>query len=303
MGSSAASPHARLAHTLRPAAALACALALAAGCAAPRLPPLPPAGTSAPGMTGGPAVDAGVAAPILTLQPGDAVALLVFGRPELTMTTAVADDGTLAVPLVGNVPVAGLSPARAGQRVAAAFRQGRFLLDPQVTLSLAGSRGNQVSVLGAVRTPGRFAIEPRTTVLDMLALAGGITEYGSAMVVLLRPDKTGRVTRHVIDLKGLSQGRMAVPALALRGGDSLFVPPAEQFYILGEVKAPNMYRLEPGMTVVQAISRGGGITPRGSTSRIEIKRRLPDGSYATGSARLGDALQADDVIQIKERLF
>lgn len=301
MGSSATSPHAGLAPRLRLAAAAACALA--AGCASAPLPPLPLPGKAPAGMTGSPAPDAGAAAPTLTLRPGDAVTLLVYGRPELTLTTAVADDGTITVPLAGMVPVADLSPAKAGQRVAMAFRQGRFLLDPQVTLSLANSRGNQVSVLGAVKAPGRFVIEPRTTVLDVLAQAGGITEYGSAMVVLLRPDKNGKVARHAIDLKGLSQGRMTVPALALRGGDSLFVPPAEQFYILGEVKAPNMYRLEPGMTVVQAISRGGGITPRGSTRRIEIKRRQPDGSYATGSARLGDALQADDVIQIKERLF
>jgi polysaccharide export outer membrane protein len=96
---------------------------------------------------------------------------------------------------------------------------------------------------------------------------------------------------------------MPVPTLTLRGGDSLFVPPAEQFYIHGEVKAPNMYRLEPGMTVVQAISRGGGVTPRGSSNRIEIQRRKPDGSYKTSSAALGDVLQADDVIRIKERIF
>ena len=279
------------------------ARALAAGCASAPLPPLPAPGKATAATTASAAAlaAAGAAAPSLTLRPGDDVALQVYGRPELALTTTVADDGTITVPLAGAVAVAGLTPVKAGQRVATAFRQGRFLVDPQVTLSLGGARGNQVSVLGAVRTPGRFAIEPRTTVLDMLAQAGGITEFGAAMVVLLRTDRNGKVMRHAIDLKGLSQGRVAV--LALRGGDSLFVPPAEQFYILGEVRAPNMYRLEPGMTVVQAISRGGGITPRGTTSRIEIKRRQADGTFLTGSARLGDALQADDVIQIKERLF
>lgn len=298
MGFFARPQHPGRASALRVAVALACALA--AGCASPPLPPLPVAGkpaAAAPRLT-----DTGTG-PVLVLRPGDVVTLQVFGRPELATTTAVADDGTLAVPLAGAVPVAELTPARAGQRIATALRDGRFLLDPQVTLALANSRGNQVSVLGAVKAPGRFTLEPRATVLDILAQAGGITESGAAVVVLLRPDRAGNTTRHVIDLKGLGQGRTAVSALALRGGDSLFVPPAEQFYILGEVKAPNMYRLEPGMTVVQAISRGGGITPRGSTSRIEVKRRQPDGSYVTGSARLGDALQADDVVQVKERLF
>lgn len=298
----AAAPLAGPMRALRCAAFGACALA-AAGCATSTLPPVPPAGRPAGGLASGAAAEAVRAGPALTLRNGDAITVQVYGRPELAVATTVADDDTITVPLVGNVPVAGLSPARAGQRVGTAYRQGGFLLDPQVTLSLAQSRGNQVSVLGAVKTPGRFPIEPRTTVLDVLAQAGGITENGAGMVVLLRPDQTGKVTRYAIDLKGLSTSSLPVPTLALRGGDSLFVPPAEQFYILGEVKAPNMYRLEPGMTVVQAISRGGGITPRGSSSRVEIKRRKADGSYVTGSATLGDRLQADDVVRVKERIF
>lgn len=300
--SNAASPVAGLMQALRRLAAAAYVLA-AAACVPDPLAPLPKATKAATGMASSATADIGGAAPALTLQPGDSVNLQVYGRPELATATTVSDDGTITVPLLGNVRVANLSPARAGQRIAAAFRQGRFLVDPQVTLSLAGARGTQVSVLGAVKTPGRFVIEPRTTVLDALAQAGGINENGASTVILLRPGQAGKVTRYAIDLKGLGQGRSAVPTLALRAGDSLFVPPADQFYILGEVKAPNMYRLEPGMTVVQAISRGGGITPRGSTSRVEIKRRKADGSYATGSAELGDLLQADDVIRVKERIF
>lgn len=242
-------------------------------------------------------------APSTTLLPGDQVTFQVFGRPEMAMTTFIGEDGRITVPLVGAIEVAGLTPNKAGQRVASALRQGKYLVDPQVTVALAQSRGLHVSVLGAVKTPGRFAIDPRTTVLDALAQAGGITENGAGMVVLLRPDRAGKLVRFPIDLKGLGQGRGAVPTLTLRGGDSLFVPPAEQFYILGEVKAPNMYRLEPGMTVVQALSRGGGVTPRGSDSRIELKRRKADGGYVTSSASLSDTLQADDVIRVKERIF
>ncbi len=290
-----------LARVLQHAAFGLCALTL--GCATKSLPPLErPSGTPT-GLTNSAAAEAGSAWATPTLSVGDAVGLTVFGRPELAVTTTVADDGSISVPLLGSVQVAGLSPVKAGQRVSTAYRQGGFLLDPQVTLSLAQSRGTQVSVLGAVKTPGRYVIEPRTTVLDALAQAGGISENGAGTVVLLRPDKTGKVMRYGIELKGLMQGRTPVPTLTLRGGDSLFVPPAEQFYIYGEVKAPNMYRLEPGMTVVHALSRGGGITPRGSSSRIEIRRRKPDGSYVTSSADLGDVLQADDVVRVKERIF
>lgn len=243
------------------------------------------------------------AQPLIALGVGDAVNVQVYGKPELTTTTYVSDDGTLTVPLAGSVPVLGVSPAKAAQRIAYAFRKGNFLVDPQVTVFLTQSRSQQVSVLGAVKAPGRFAVDTKTTVLDVLAEAGGITEDGADAVVLLRPDKEGKVRRLSIDLKGLGDKDMPLPTLRLRGGDSIFVPPARQFFIHGEVKLPNMYRLEPGMTVVQAISRGGGIGPRGSTKRIEIKRRKPNGTYVTLDGKLNDPVKANDVILVKESFF
>jgi len=246
---------------------------------------------------------ASAASSLLSLGIADAVTVQVYGRPELTTTTYVADDGTIPVPLAGNVEVVGLSPAKAGERVAAALREGRFLRDPQVTIVLVQFRGQQVSVLGAVRTPGRFVVEAKTTVLDVLAQAGGATENGADVVVLLRQDKNGKVIRTPIDLHGLNQAGTALPTLTVRGGDSVFVPLAEQFYINGEVHAPNVYRLDPGMTVLQAIARGGGITRSGSDRRIEIKRRKADGTYVTREGSLGDAVQANDVIRVKESFF
>lgn len=241
--------------------------------------------------------------PLLALGIGDAISVQVYGRPELTTTTYVADDGTAPIPLAGNVAVAGLSPAKAGQRIASAFRSGGFLVDPQVTVFMVQNRSQQVSVLGAVKTPGRFSVDSKSTVLDALALAGGTTENGGDVVMVLRPDKSGKVKRFPVDLKGLGKAGTPLPTLTLRGGDSVFVPPAEQFSIHGEVRAPNMYRLESGMTVVQAIARGGGITPRGSSSRIEVRRREADGNYKTRSASFNDPVEANDVIRIKERIF
>jgi len=261
-------------------------------------------GTDAPVKSGGSTDDGKVGnAPMLALGVGDAVSVQVYGRPELATTTYVADDGSIPVPLAGSVQVLGLSPFKAGQAVAAAFRKGKFLLDPQVTVFLVQFRSQQVSVLGAVRTPGRFVVESRTTVLDVLAQAGGTTENGGDTVVLLRPDADGNLVRTPINLKGLGSAEQPLPTLTLRGGDSIFVPPADQFYIDGEVHTPNMYRLEPGMTVAQAMSRGGGITPRGSSNRIEIKRRRADGSTLTRDAQLGEPVQANDVIHVKERFF
>jgi polysaccharide export outer membrane protein len=278
------------------------ALALAAACAptpdgSPATSPRP---STAPASS---VVEGGGQGAVLALVAGDSVTIKVHGQPELSLATTVAEDGTVTLPLAGSVDVAGLAPGKAAQRIAAAFRQGKFLVDPQVAVTLAQSSVGRVSVLGAVRTPGRFPIESRATVLDVLALAGGISEDGGETVVLLRPDRSGRIARYPIEMKGLSQGRTALPTVILRGGDALFVPAVGHFYIYGEVKAPNMYRLEPGMTVVQAISRGGGTTPRGSATRIELRRRQPNGTYATSSAGPTDEIRPDDVIRVKERLF
>jgi polysaccharide export outer membrane protein len=244
-----------------------------------------------------------VSLPILKLGVGDAVNVQVYGRPELSTTTYVSENGGITVPLAGNVQVSGLSPAEASEQVAKAFREGQYLVDPHVTILLTQYRGQEVSVLGEVKSPARFPIGSKTTVFDLLAQAGGITDQGAQIVYLLRPDKDGKVQHIAVDLRSLADPDKSVSSITLQGGDALFVPRAPQFYIYGEVLAPNMYRLEPGMTVIQAISRGGGITPRGSDSRIEIKRRSPDGSYATLKPELNDPIQANDVLRVKERIF
>jgi polysaccharide export outer membrane protein len=221
----------------------------------------------------------------------------------MTTTVNVSDDGTLRVPLAGPVQVGGASPSEASQRIEKALRDGKFLLDPHVTLTVQLSRSQRVSVSGQVGKPGLYPIESNTTIFDLLALAGGELDTGSEQIFLLRQDASGTLQRYPINLRGLDDVKKAIPTQALHGGDSIFVPRAEQFYIYGEVTTPNKYRLEPDMTVVEAISRAGGITPRGSERRIDIKRRTPNGTYINIKAKLSELVQPDDVIHVKESIF
>ena len=241
--------------------------------------------------------------PLLKLGPGDLVAVQVFGRPEMSISAYVADNGAITLPLVGAVSVAGLSPSEAAQRVADALKKGDFMVNPQVNMTLNQFRSQQVSVLGEVHTPGRYALESKTNIFDLLAQAGGLSPDAADTGYLLRRDRNGDVVRLPIDLKNLSGNQQVDSDNRLHGGDSLYVPKASQFYIYGEVRAPNRYRLEPGMTVVEALTVGGGITDRGSERRIEIRRRTGDGKYKTLDARPGDRIEADDVIRVKERIF
>jgi polysaccharide export outer membrane protein len=229
----------------------------------------------------------------------------VFGRPEMDTTTYIADDGSIRVPLAGAVIIGGLSPSDASQKIEAALKQGQYLVDPHVTLTVTQSRSQRVSVLGEVKAPGRYPIESNTTILDLLAQAGGATEKGADTIYILRPDSQGNLQRLAVNLKGTVDSKDSAPAVlqTLRGGDSIFVPVAEQFYIAGEVRAPAVYRLESGMTLVQAIARAGGITERGSASRVQIKRRGPKGDYIVISGKPNERIQPDDVITVKERIF
>ncbi len=262
------------------------------------------AAASAGGAPGDPAAEAMAESHrLVQLGAGDSVTLSVFGQPDMATTTFVADDGTLAIPLAGPVQVAGLSPSEASQRIEKALRDGKFLVDPHVTISAIVSRSQRVSVIGEVAHPGRFVIESNIDILDLLAEAGGVTENAADVVYLLRPDKDGNVIRSEISLKAMARGARADSTQAIKGGDSIYVPRAEQFYIYGEVTAPGKFRVEPGMTVVQAIARAGGLTPRGSQRRVEIKRLQSDGSYTTSSAKLDEQVRSDDVIRVKESIF
>lgn len=241
--------------------------------------------------------------PLVKLGTGDLVVVQVYGKPDLGTTTTVAEDGTVLVPLAGAVKVIGLSPAQASERIAEAYKRGEFLVNPQVTLTISNGKSQQVSVLGAVGKPGRYPIESRNTVFDLLADAGGKLTDGASVIVLMHTDGSGRTTRTSIDLDSLTDPKSPLPDLRIEGGDTLFVPRASQFFVYGEVNAPNQYRLEPGMTVIQALTRAGGITRRGSSSRIEIRRRSADGEFTTLRPKLNDSVQADDVIRVRESIF
>jgi polysaccharide export outer membrane protein len=253
---------------------------------------------------GDPQVPGNEAAPrIIELGPGDSVSIQVYGQPDMATTVYVSDDGTIPVPLAGPVQIAGLSPAEASQRIEKALKDGKFLVHPQVTLTVMVSRSQRVSVLGQVGKPGVYPIESNTTIFDLLAMAGGALETGSDEIFLLRKDAGGTLQRYPINLKGLDNAKNAIPAQALRGGDSILVPKAEQFYIYGEITSPKKYRVEPGMTVVQAIAVAGGVTVRGSERRVDIKRLVADGKYVTVKAKLNDLVKPDDVIHVKESIF
>ena len=262
----------------------------------------PAAALAVPAPAGVPAA-ANAVGPLTPLGPGDSVTMHVFGQPDMDSVLGVADDGSIRVPLAGSVQVGGLSPESAARRVEKAFKDGGFFIDPHVTLTVTQSLSQRVSVLGEVKTPGRYPVDAKTSIIDLLAQAGGETEFASDTVYVLRADATGTVKRFPVSVKGLVGSGPLTPTQLLRAGDSVYVPRAEQFFILGEVQKPAMYKLEPNLTVIQAISVAGGVTPKGSDRRVEIKRVGKNGEQVVIKAHANDLVQPDDVIRVKESIF
>jgi len=238
-----------------------------------------------------------------TLSPGDIVKITVFKSPDLSTEARVTEDGAIGFPLIGRVPVRGLTLSGLERKIAQLLKDGGFVRDPQVNVLLTLSVGNQVAVLGEVNKPGRYPIEGAGGhVSGMLASAGGISATGGDTVILTGT-RGGKPFRQVIDIDKMSQSASAADDPELAGGDTLFVGRAPQFYIYGQVQRPGGYRLEKGMTVRQALATGGGITGKGTTRGIVLHRRDASGKVKDSKVNLDADIQDQDVLDVKESLF
>ena len=237
------------------------------------------------------------------LGPGDSVRITVFQNPDLTTETRISERGSVMFPLVGEVQVSGQSPSGAASRIAEQLKKGNYMKNPQVNVAVLTVRSRQVSVLGQVARPGRYALDDTSSKLtDILALAGGIAPTGDEKVtaVITREGKSQKVT---VDMPRMYSTGDLSSNVELQNGDTIFVQRAPVFYIYGEVQRAGAYRMEQNLAVMQAISLGGGLTPRGSERRLKMRRAGKDGQVVETDAKLQDQVKADDVIFVREALF
>ena len=238
----------------------------------------------------------------VVLGPGDVVKATVYGSPDLAIETRVSEAGNMTFPLLGEVHVGGLSTQQAEKKIGSLLEKGGYLKKAQVNLLITTLASQQVSVLGQVNRPGRYPVEGKRKVLDLLALAGGINADGGDMVSLVRT-RNGNATRETIDVVDMVRKGELNRDYEVAPGDIIFVERAPRAYITGEVNRPGAFRLERAMTVQQALSAGGGLTQRGTQRGLRIARRAPDGSVQTIDAKADDLVQTDDVITVKESWF
>ena len=238
----------------------------------------------------------------MPLGPGDVVRVSVYGSPDLSLETRVSETGAITFPLVGHVGVGGLTVAAAEKKIGGLLESGGYLKKAQVNIIVSLLASQQVSVLGQVNRPGRYPVDGKRSVLDMLALAGGISADGGDTVSLVRT-RNGKTTRETLDVVQMVRSGALDGNIDVAGSDMIFVERAPRFYIVGEVQRPGAFRVERQMTVLQALSAGGGLTARGSNKGLRITRKDPNGNPVTFEVRHSDLVQVDDVITVRESWF
>ena len=232
------------------------------------------------------------------------VRITVYQNPDLTVDNGrISESGQINFPLIGSVALGGLTVSAGEQKIAKALRDGGFVLRPQVTIQIGTIRSSVVSVLGMVTKPGRYPIDVvGTKVSEMVAQAGGVV-VGGGDIVTLAGTRNGKSIKLDIDLPAILQAGKSDLDLPVENGDILFVDRAPSAYIYGEVQKPGQFRVERGMSLMQALAQAGGLTPRGTERGIKLHRRDANGNVAIMEPRMNEPVQRDDVIYVKESLF
>ena len=237
------------------------------------------------------------------LGSGDVIRINVYQNPDLTIETRVTEAGIVSYPLLGAIRLGGLSVTAAEKLIADGLRGGNFVKSPQVTLVVMQVRGNQASVLGQVNRPGRYPIEVADMRLtDLLAMAGGAAANG-ADIVIVTGVRSGKPFRLEVDLPTVFAPGGKDKDILILNGDAVWVDRQQLVYIYGEVQRPGPMRLERGMTMMQTLATGGGLTQRGTEKGIRVHRKGDDGKVQVVTPTLDDAMRDGDVVYVRESLF
>lgn len=248
---------------------------------------------------------------VYRVGPADELRVTVFDEPDLTGTFRVDVDGSIAYPLIGRVEVAGKTVREIEETITKRLLDG-YVRSPRVSVEISQYRSRSVFIMGEVRTPGKYALEGNVTLLEVLALAGALTDTAGDVISIRRPivpgpnagpslpqdSQSAEVLR--VSVADLQAGRAAAN-IVLQDGDTIFVPPAPRIFVTGHVRNPGPYVLRGRLTVQQAIALAGGLTERGSDRGIKIRREVAPGKFVEIEAKLTDFVEPGDTIMVRQR--
>ncbi len=256
-----------------------------------------------------------VASDDYVIGPEDVLQITVFDVPDLNQTVRVANDGTIAMPLLGRMQASGLTADQLRDRLEAAL--GKTLVqNPQVSVFVQQFQARPVSIVGAVEKPGLYQITGPRSLVEMLSLAGGLAKrstaaagktvyitrpggFGDLKIVpgmrLLSPDKIG------IDLKDLLYTQSTDLNIPIRPHDIIAVAKADVIYVAGAgVRRPGGFVLEDrdSITAIQALAMAQGLDSNAAKHNARIIHTKPDGTHVDTPVDLDKVLknQAPDPV-------
>jgi polysaccharide biosynthesis/export protein len=153
---------------------------------------------------------------------GDVLEITVWKNPELSVTAPVRPDGRISVPLLGDVQAEGMTPLALKQVLSDGYKE--FVTAPSVSVVIKEIHSQKVFVTGEVEEPGAYDIRPRTKLMQVVAMAGGVTPYAKGRAIVLR-DRGGRADRRFeIELSAIISGRRPEDNIVLQAGDTVVIP-------------------------------------------------------------------------------
>jgi len=250
----------------------------------------------------------------------DVLSITVYEEEDLSRKAVrVSADGYISFPLIGRLKVDGLTTSEIEKMISLRLAREQYLLDAHVSVMVTEYNSKRFLVLGAVKNPGSYPLRARERLLDAISKAGGIDlEQAGKRGMIIRTEKPN--TEHErkivinVDLQGLLKGSDQISNIFLAEKDTLFIPQAERFYLIGQVQRPGSYPIgEKDISLVEAISIAGGFTPVAARNRTRIIR-VENGfekiievrvDAITGAGKkIQDVLiQPDDVIVVPESFF
>jgi polysaccharide biosynthesis/export protein len=242
----------------------------------------------------------------LLIGPGDSIHIQVYDTPEMEQRARVTDSGDVPLSFLGNVRVANQTPEQAGHEIERRLVAAGIMRHPQVTVRVDVYATQNASVMGQVVKPGVYEIDTSRKVIDVLALAGGLTDLADRHITIERHgDADEKVDYYYSNQAGtaLSDDPMVYP------GDRVVVPRAAVVYVLGDVLKPGGYPVDTNnskMTVLQALSLAGSPNHTAAVGKSKLVRKTPTGvqqiALPINAMQKGEkpdvALMPDDVVYV-----
>jgi polysaccharide biosynthesis/export protein len=237
----------------------------------------------------------------------DRLSITVVDEPALTRVVTVGSDGGFDYPFIGLVKASGQTVRAIQQDITARLKE-KYLRNPQVAIEVETYRSQVVYIWGQVKTPGSVTLSGTITLTEALARAGSPTPDAGAFIEINRRARAGSGAdpqaapqTERISMVELQSGR--AQDILLSDGDTVFVPKAETFFVTGFVRNGGPFLHDVSMTVSKAISMAGGITEKGSRSRIRITRTLNGKQVVLKDVKMEDLVQPGDSIEVLPRLW